>query len=111
INAGSRSIQAAQQIHQGGFARAGWSHDGYILTPCNFQGDLAQGVDGLCSHLIATGDLVQADEAHAGFFSFLASPLACPFLIRLPSSKSRLMALYPPETISWPSVPPSMISI
>ena len=32
-------IQAAQHIHQGGFARAGLAHDGHELAPVNGQGD------------------------------------------------------------------------
>src|SRR6266478_1155027 len=49
---------------------------------------------------------------HSVFFSPASSPglLAAPFLIFLPSSRSRLTARYPPEITSSPSLSPSVIS-
>src|ERR1019366_9519756 len=42
--------------------------------------------------------------------AFSLSPVAGPLRIFLPSSSSRVMALKLPETTSWPSVRPSVIS-
>jgi hypothetical protein len=43
-------------------------------------------------------------------FSFSFSFSGSPILILLASSRSRLIALYPPATTGWPSWRPSMIS-
>src|ERR1051325_2868541 len=64
VLAGSGRIQAADQVHQGGFARTGRSHDREVLAPGDFEGDLPQSVNGFRSHLVAAGDVLKADKGH-----------------------------------------------
>jgi hypothetical protein len=42
VSAGGRRVQAAEQVHQGGFAGAGRPHDGDVFAALDFQRDAAQ---------------------------------------------------------------------
>ncbi len=64
IQARSGRVQAAQQIHQGGFAGTGRPHDGHILAALHFNRNIAQRVDRLPAHLVAAGNVLQSDETH-----------------------------------------------
>ena len=66
VSAGSRRVQATDEIHQGRFARTGRAHDGHVFAAANFQGNLAQGVDGLRAHLVTAGNTLKSDQAHEG---------------------------------------------
>jgi len=46
ITARSELIEAAQDIHEGRFARSGRSHDGHKLPPVNGKGDAGEGRHG-----------------------------------------------------------------
>ena len=46
VPAGGR-VEAADQVHQRGFARAGRPHDGHVFAALDLQRDFAQRVDGL----------------------------------------------------------------
>ena len=81
------------QVHQRGFAGAGRPHDGDVFAALDFQRNVAQRVDGFRAHLVAPRNFLEADEAHESFgLSRCPSPPE-PFMIFLPSSRSRLMAL------------------
>jgi len=56
----SGRVEASDEVHQGRFAGAGWTHNGDILVVADAQIDAAQGVDLLVTHLVGlpqiTGD-------------------------------------------------------
>src|SRR5258708_27328936 len=52
VGAGSGLVETAQDIHHGGFARAGGSHDGDEASPLDFQGHSAKGVHGDVAELV-----------------------------------------------------------
>lgn len=60
---GSGRIQAAQDIHERGFARAAGAHDGHVFAPGDLQADSAQGVDDLRAHVIALADILQLNQS------------------------------------------------
>ena len=91
-----------------GFAGAGRPHDGHVFAALDFKRNVAQGVDGFRAHLVTPRNILEANQRHGYVFGSLS--VAVPLRIFLPSSRSRLMALYPPDTISWPSESPSVIS-
>ncbi len=64
VSARSAGVQAAEQVHQGGFAGTGRPHDGHVFAALDLQGNIAQGVDGLRAHLIEPGDVLEANQAH-----------------------------------------------
>src|SRR5262245_28462209 len=57
-------VQAAQQIHQGRFARAGRPHDGDVFAALNLQRHLTQRVNSFRSHLVKARNFLQTNEAH-----------------------------------------------
>ena len=67
VDAGGGGVQAAEQVHQGGFARAGRPHDGHIFAALDLQGNVAQGVDGFRAHLVEPGDILEANQTHGAF--------------------------------------------
>jgi len=47
-----RGVEAADEVHQCGLARAGWTHDGNVLVVADAEVDTAQGMDLLVAHLV-----------------------------------------------------------
>ena len=90
VGAAGWRVEAAEQIHQRGFAGAGRPHDGDVFAALDFQRHFAQRVDGLGAHLVAPRNFLEADQAHD--LGFSVSATAAPFTIFLPSSRSWLMA-------------------
>ena len=64
VAAGRRRVEAADQVHQRGFAGAGRPHDGDVFAALDFQRHVAQGVDGFRAHLVAPRNFLEADQAH-----------------------------------------------
>jgi hypothetical protein len=62
--AGGRRVEAADQIHERGFAGAGRSHDGDVFAALDVERHVAQGVDGFPAHLVAPRDLLEMNQAH-----------------------------------------------
>src|SRR6202047_2941563 len=52
-----RRIQAANQIHQGGFSRTGWPHDGDVLAFVNLNAHTAQCMQLLCAHFVGLPEI------------------------------------------------------
>ena len=69
-------VQAADQVHQGGLARAGRAHDGHVLAALDVQRDVPQGVDRLGAHLVAPRNVLESDQAHKPVLALSASPAA-----------------------------------
>jgi hypothetical protein len=57
-------IQAAQQIHQGGFAGTRGSHDGQVFAAFDLHGNSAQRMHRLGAHHVAAGQVLDSDERH-----------------------------------------------
>ena len=58
-----RRIEAADQVHQRGFARAGRAHDGHVLVVPYAQVDAAEGVDLLLrAHVVCTPQIFDDDH-------------------------------------------------
>src|SRR5208282_2908559 len=108
ILSGRGRVEAADQVHQGGFAGAGRAHDGDVFAALDFERHVPQGVNGFRAHLVTPRNFLKADQRHNQLLG--SSPVAAPLRIFLPSSRSWLMARNPPETISSPSFKPSTIS-
>jgi hypothetical protein len=66
IGAGGGGVEASDDIHEGGLAGTGRSHDGDVFTRLDVRGDFAKGMDGFAPHAITAGNVPQADEAHGG---------------------------------------------
>ena len=64
VMAGGGRVEAADQVHQRGFAGAGRPHDGDVFAALDFQRHVAQGVDGFRAHLVAARNVLKADQAH-----------------------------------------------
>ena len=61
VLAGCGRIQAANQIHERGFSRAGRTHDGDVLAAIDGEIDAAQGGDVFVAHAIGLGEAFGAD--------------------------------------------------
>ena len=63
----ARSVEAADQIHQRRFARAGRSHDGDVFVALDAQVHSPQGLDLLLrSHVVGLPQIFRADHARLG---------------------------------------------
>jgi hypothetical protein len=65
IAAGTRRIETAEHIHQGGFAAAARPHDRKIFVPVNLERDPAQGMDGFLAHDVMLRDVFDVDDDRA----------------------------------------------
>src|SRR5215470_4769818 len=65
VTAGRRRIEAAEHIHERGFAAATGAHDGYVFVIANLQRHAAQGVNDLFAHHVVLGDVLDVDQAGA----------------------------------------------
>ena len=74
VVAGGGRVQAADQVHQRGFARAGRPHDGDVFAALDFQRHVAQGVDGLRAHLVAPRNLLEPDQRSSSLIVLSARP-------------------------------------
>ena len=61
---GRGRVEAADQVHQGGFAGAGRAHDGDVFAALDFERHVPQGVDGFRAHLITPRNVLEADQRH-----------------------------------------------
>src|SRR6185503_3325917 len=59
ISAGSGGIQAAENVHQGAFPRAGRPHQGYIFILIYVQGHALEHLEGLTTHNVALANVLQ----------------------------------------------------
>ena len=57
-----RRIEAADQVHQGRFARTGRTHDGDILAALDLDIDTGDRVDLLIAHDVRLPQIVRADD-------------------------------------------------
>ena len=89
VFAGGRRVEAADEVHQRGFAGAARPHDGDVIAALDVQRNFAQRVDDFPAHLVAPRNFLQSDQAHG---CFGADSTTVPLTIFLPSSRSRLMA-------------------
>ncbi len=55
-------VEAADEVHQRGFAGAGGAHDGDVLVVADAEVDAAQGVDLLVAHLVGLPEIVGDDD-------------------------------------------------
>src|SRR5699024_8566109 len=62
VGTGGGDIQAADDVHTGGLARAGLAHDGHKLTLFDLHGDVVQGLDDGVAHLVELAHLVEFDQ-------------------------------------------------
>ncbi len=90
VRAPGRRVQAAHQVHQGGFAGARGPHDRHIFAALDAERNLAEGMDRFRAHLIAPRNVLQTNQAHDDGLGNSAA--AGPRVIFLPSSRSRLTA-------------------
>ena len=72
VFARARQIQAAQNIHQGRFARPRGAHDGHEVTLDNVQRHATQGVHGLQPHGVGLDQITRFNQrgAHRGVHRF-----------------------------------------
>ena len=68
ILTGAGPVEQAEQIEQGGFARAGRSHDGNIVTIGKIEIDIIEGVNGLIADLKVTVNIAQFDHRLFRFY-------------------------------------------
>ena len=67
IGAGGGHIQAADDVHAGGFARARLAHNGHELPFLDLHRDVVGRLDGGVPHLVVLADRVKFDQcAHRG---------------------------------------------
>ena len=59
-------IQAAEDVHQGGFAAPGRADDRDELAFLDVQRDIVQGADFLLAEAIDFADVAEFDEGHGG---------------------------------------------
>jgi hypothetical protein len=57
-----RRVEAAEEVHQRGFAGAGGSHDGDVLVVLDADVDALESVDGLVAHLVGLPEVVGDDD-------------------------------------------------
>ncbi len=62
ILAVGRRIETAENIHAGGFARAGWAHHGDELAIADGEIDAAQGRHRRIAHAVDLADIAKGDE-------------------------------------------------
>ena len=62
VDAGGGHVQAADDVHAGGFARAGLAHDGHELPRLDPHGDMIQRLDDGVAHMIILAHLVEFDQ-------------------------------------------------
>src|SRR5207244_12377442 len=55
-------VKAPEEVHEGGLARAGWSHDGHEFARVNLDGHVTEGVDGLATEVVVLRQLARLDE-------------------------------------------------
>src|SRR4029079_6203724 len=60
----ARRVQAADQVHQRGLARARGPHDRDVLAAFDFDVDSAEGVDFLTAHHVGLPEVAGFDNAH-----------------------------------------------
>ena len=71
VNAGTRPVEAADDVHRGGFARSRWPHDGDEFAPRNVEIDARQSPHQAATFAVMTGDAFERDEG-LGCCHFLA---------------------------------------
>ena len=62
IGAGGGHVQAADDVHAGGLARARLAHDGHELAGFDPHGDMVQRLDDGVAHVIVLAHLVEFDQ-------------------------------------------------
>ena len=62
VGAGSGHVQAADDVHAGGLARAGLAHDGHELALVDLHRDVVHRLDGGVAHLVVLADVVKFNE-------------------------------------------------
>ena len=62
--AGGR-VEAAEQVHHGGLARARGPHDGHILVPADVERHAPEREDPLLAHLVLARQVADADDARS----------------------------------------------
>ncbi len=62
IGAGGGHVQAADDVHAGGFAGAGLAHDGHELPLLNLKGDAVRRLDRGVTHLVVLAHLPEFDQ-------------------------------------------------
>jgi hypothetical protein len=62
VMTGTGRVEAANQVHQGGLAGAGGSHDGDVFAALDLQRHVAQGVDGFHTHLVTARNFLKLDQ-------------------------------------------------
>ncbi len=55
-------VEAAQHVHQRGFARTAGAHDGHKVAPLDFQGDIAHGLQLDFAGVIGLGEVAELDH-------------------------------------------------
>ena len=62
-----RRVEAADEVHERGFAGAGGAHDGHVLVVLDAQGDAAQGLDLLLgAHVVGAPEILDDDHVAVG---------------------------------------------
>jgi hypothetical protein len=56
------AVEAADEVHERGFAGAGGTHDGDVLVVADADVDAAEGIDDLVAHLIGLPEIVGDDD-------------------------------------------------
>ena len=77
----ARRVQAADQVHQRGFSRAGRAHDGDVFALANLHADAAQRVQLLGAHLVSLPEIFGQDD-DAGVNEILPVTLRAGFFHR-----------------------------
>jgi len=63
VGAVGRHIQTADDVHAGGFARAGLAHDGHELAFFDFHSDVVGSLYRGIAHLVIFADLIKLDQS------------------------------------------------
>jgi hypothetical protein len=91
VAARRRHVQAAEQVHHGGLARAARAHHGDELARRDLQIDALEGLEGGLAAAEGLGDAAQADQLRPGRERGLThlgapvEPLACSVTMAMPS--------------------------
>src|SRR5262249_14255679 len=113
-----RPVEAADDVHHGGLARAGRAHDGAEIALFDGHRDATQRVHSDGAHLVSLGDVLQVEQRHGGL-AYIGRPRGGPPALGAvagpleTSVMSRSPSLTSPSAISVtvPSLTPTLILV
>jgi hypothetical protein len=62
VASGARRIEAAEHVHQSGFAAAARPHNGEVFVTPNLDGHSAQGMDDFLTHHVLLRDVLDIND-------------------------------------------------